>query len=273
MHRNQDIFDFNIQYKNDIAFTQMKDVMYHILTAITANFDKFKAMIERQNIDFKSSGSVFSNAGYFYNNAQTSPAVKPYTDEEFENICMVFRTNLLKSSKFSIIALKFEDPIKCFVYFTKYLYIPVRLDSSTLPERMQKEFARWWITCISILLTLELYTVKFNSTIPTLDLYHECMRKAFQDEVMLGKLKLQTIDKIENYLISRYDPNHKVSVFYATMAKIIYNASIEIIEKFCPNYRIVKNINPKYDGAWLSPFDSDVNDQKAHIRKCITDIF
>lgn len=270
----QDIFDFNIRYRNDIAFTHMNEVMYYVLNAITANLDKFVNLIEQQTIDFKSSGTVFSNAGYFFNNSQISSIVKLYSDEDFMMICTTFKNQLLESNIFRSTASTLTDPIKCFIYFTKYFYIPVRVDISSFVNGLDKDFAKRWLSCVSILLNLELYTVKFNTTIPTLEVYHECLRKIFQDQVnMLNKFKLQTVSKIKGYLVARYNPDHRVSIFYATMAKLIYNASSEIITKFCPNYRTVRNINPNYDGAWISPLDTDVGEQIVKLRECSQAIF
>jgi hypothetical protein len=56
------------------------------------------------------------------------------------------------------------------------------------------------------------------------------------------------------------------------MLKLIYNMSIEIIHKFCPNYPATKLINPNYDGTWLSPLDTDVITQIKQIQSCISGI-
>ena len=46
----QDIFEFNMQYKNSIAFTEMKEIMTHLLYTITFNLDIFTKFIEKQRI-------------------------------------------------------------------------------------------------------------------------------------------------------------------------------------------------------------------------------
>lgn len=53
------------------------------------------------------------------------------------------------------------------------------------------------------------------------------------------------------------------------MVKLFYNISNDIIHKFCPNYKVAYYINKAYDGTWISPLESDVNNQFDKINKCI----
>ena len=267
MAKNE-IFDFTIQFQNDLIFTEIISLRYCILHAITANMDLSKNMIDRQDIDLIN--GKFANAGNFFNNALISNSIKCYTNEEFYAIASTLKADLSKSSKFAFLANKFQDPIKCFIYFTKYLIVPVRLDFNTIPEDKQYVFAKLWLTCISILIKLDSYTSKFMDAIPTLDTYHSCMNQVFAPgNNIIDALKRIDVVKIEGFITKRFDPNHKLSIFYIVMMKLIFHISVEIIKKFCPNYNICANSNPKYDGSWLSPFDLDVNTQINKLEDCI----
>ena len=267
---NKDIFEYNVQYDNDITFTEMRSIGYHLLRMITFNFEIVKNLYNKNNkIDFKSSDSVFQHAGLFYNILQSSKAIEVYDDKDFYNLCLTFKNSLNASRKFSFIANKFPDPIKCFIYFTKYLYIPVRVDVSSIPDDKQKEYARTWLSTITLLLFIRNYFIKFSTIIPTIDTYYQSLETAMTKPKVEAALKGLDLGTIENFLTHKFNPNHKTAIYFATMMKIIYNASIEIIRKFCPNYPAAKYINPNYDGSWLSPLDMDVNNQIKQIQNCI----
>lgn len=266
---NQDIFEFNMSYKNDIAFSEMRTISKYILYSITYNFNIYTNFIRRQNINFSDS-AIFNNGGDFFNMIQLSESIKPYTETEFNEICSTFTNTISQSRKFQFITNRLSSPVKCFIYFTKYFYIPVRLDITSIPESKLIEYATNWLTTISILIQLETYSSKFITTIDHLDIYYMCFKQVFTNEYVLSNFKSQTTDKIDSYLSRAIDIKHKVSLFYIIMLKLIYNISLEVIHKFCPNYKLVKSINPNYDGIWISPLDTDVNDQYNQIRACFS---
>jgi len=271
---NQDIFNYTVQYDNDPAFTEMKSISYYVLRMITFNFDKFlKLWKNNAKVDFRDDAPVFKHAGLFYNAIQVSNAVELFDDNTFYELCLTFKNNLSTSKKFSFLSAKFPDPIKCFIHFTKYFYIPVRIDFSSIPELKQKQFAKLWISVLGILLFAKTYSIKYASVIPTIDTYYEVIEALSSKEELIQALKTKTADTIKTFIEGKFDASHKTSIFYGTMAKLIYNMSIEIIRKWCPNYSEAKNINPSYDGSWLSPLDTDVNNQIKQIQTCNDSIF
>ena len=273
MSSQQDIFGYNVQYANDIVFTEMRTIGYYILHMINHNFKMIKDLYDRNSsIDFKNNSPVFQNAGLFYNAIQASSAITIYTDQEFSNLCLFFKNSLAMNRTFNALANRFPDPIKCFIYFTKYFYIPVRMDVVSIPEDKQKDYAKWWISTISLLLYVHNYTIKFNTVIPTLDTYYQCLESVASRPEILEKFKTQTLEKLQAYLTHKFNATNTGAIFYATMMKLIYNMSIEIIRKFCPNYPATKLINPNYDGSWISPFDTDVMNQIKQIQQCISNI-
>lgn len=270
MSKQEDIFDYNIQYTNDIVFTEMRTIGYYIIHMLTHNFKIFKGLYDRNsNIDFRSNSPVFTNAGLFYNAIQLSKAISLYTEQEFNDLCLSFKNSLAMNRSFNALSNRFPDPVKCFIYFTKYFYIPVRMDISSIPEYKQKDFAKYWISTISLLLYIRTYSIKYETIIPTLDTYYNCLESIASRPELVQRFETITLAQIQSYLTHKFDPKHTAAIFYATMMKLIYNICIEIIHKFCPNYSDTKLINPNYDGAWLSPLDSDVFAQIKQIRSCI----
>src|SRR5574344_1270401 len=108
----QDIFEFNMQYKNSIAFTEMKEIMTHLLYTITFNLDIFTKFIEKQRIKSEDSDNIINNAGDFFNISQTSEIIDLYSDNEFYELCSTFHKSISESKKIGIVARKMEDPVR-----------------------------------------------------------------------------------------------------------------------------------------------------------------
>ena len=266
----QDIFEFNMQYKNSIAFTEMKEIMTHLLYTITFNLDIFTKFIEKQRIKSEDSDNIINNAGDFFNISQTSEIIDLYSDNEFYELCSTFHKSISESKKIGIVARKMEDPVRAFIYFTKYMYIPVRVDVSTIPDKVLLSTAKRWLSILSILVQSTGYTGKYINIFKGLEVYHTCFKQILTNPSIRSKFKSQNIEKINSYLANSFDINHKISLFYITLTKLIYSINTEVIHKYCPNYLFVKSINPKYNGVWISPLDPDVNNQYSHIQACIS---
>lgn len=266
--KNPDIFEaINVYYVNDNSYVNMEIITYHLLHAIMSNVHHFKNMIKRQNINFESNNIVFTNAGFFFNHLSINTHAVLYNDSEFNEICVAFQ-NSLKYSSMSAIANKFDDPIDCFIYFTKYLYIPVRLDISSIPKDpstkknlILRQFAKLYLTTVSILIQLDAYTIKFDGLIADLEKYKTCMRQIFENEKIEAQIRNVSVENVVRYIKSAYNPTANTAIFYKILIRLIFNISMEIIQKFCPNYKTVSLINRSFDGTWISPLDTDVNNQ------------
>ena len=62
----QDIFEFNMQYKNSIAFTEMKEIMTNLLYNTTFNLDISTTFIENHRIKSEDRDNIINNAGDFF---------------------------------------------------------------------------------------------------------------------------------------------------------------------------------------------------------------
>ena len=93
-----DIFTYNVQYQNDVGYTNMQLIAYHVLHSITFNMKVYKTLIKRLNVNFESANPVFSNAGYFYNYASINSTSLMFTDDEFMEICTTFKNSILETN-------------------------------------------------------------------------------------------------------------------------------------------------------------------------------
>jgi hypothetical protein len=82
------------------------------------------------------------------------------------------------------------------------------MDIASIPDDKQKDFAKWWISTISLLLYVRNYSIKFGTIIPTLDTYYQCLEAISSRPELLEKFKTLTLEKIQKYLTQRFDPNN-----------------------------------------------------------------
>lgn len=261
--KNEDIFTFSVQFENDVLFTEMKIIRTHLIHMFTTNMELVTNLIKRQPIDYSSHASALNNAGAFFNLSTISKSIGSFTDEELYKLASTFHTSV-SSSKFSMLTGKINDPIQTLLHFTKYMYVPSRLDFSSIPASMQLIFLKQWLSTVCILVSVSQYTDKFMSIVPVLEIYKGCLTQFLDKEKgleMCQKIKTIGISSIDDMLLSKLNEKNRLLVFIQTLNKLVFNINIEIVQKFCPNYNVVKGINPGCDGAWVSPFDEDVNIQ------------
>ena len=253
--KTEDIFLFSVPFKNDTIFVEIKDIIYSLMYALVNNID----IVGKYSLLMKTNDDSFnvSNAGNCYNTLFLTNNFE-LTDEEFTKISLSFRNVLNNNSKFKMLVSKIPDSINLIVFFTKYLYIPVRLDFNSIPDGLKIKYCKQYIMTLCILFNNN-YIEKYISTLPELDIYKRCWESL---------LKNNKVD--ENICANmKRAATYATHVFYNYMFNLLITISLEIIKKFCPNYYQCKEINPKYDGSWVSPLDDDVNVQISQIQGII----
>ena len=257
--KTEDIFTFCIQFKNDIIFTETREIIYSLVYSIINNIDVVAELIKENNIK---NLNIF-NAGNLYNTLSVTTQIKQISDEQLYKFASSFRTCVSKNKSFSIIVSKFTDPVQLLLYFTRYLYIPVRLDFNTIPENLKILYLKQYITTL-ISLYSNNYIDKFMPIIPTLEKYKQCWEQingSSDPSKIYLRMKDMNYDIIRSNCLVKPKDDKATHCFIYGLYALTMDISIECIKKFCPNYYQVKNINPKYDGSWVSPIDDDVNTQ------------
>jgi hypothetical protein len=257
--KSEDIFNFTIQFKNDIIFTESREVIYSLVYALINNIDIIGELNKTNNL---SEIQIF-NAGVLYNTLSISKQIQQVSEEQLYKIATSFRACVSKNKTFSALVAKFTDPVQLLIYFTKYLYIPVRIDFNTIPENLRIVHLKQYLTTL-ISLYSNNYVDKFLPIMPTLDKYKQCWDQINQADIgskIYARMKDMSYDIIRSYCLLKPKEDKPTHCFLYGIYQLTLNMSIEIIKKFCPNYHQVKAINPKYDGTWISPIDDDVNCQ------------
>lgn len=266
-NQKEDVFSSTIKFQNDIIFTEITTIRNHLVYSILNNIKIISNFILRQTIDFSNENlqNIINNCGTFFNISTISKSISLLTDNELSTIASTFRASLMNSN-FNSICNKIIEPIRVLLTFTKYFYLPVRINYETIPTNLQLLYLKHWLSSVCILISEEHYISKYIETIDSLDVYKNCF-KQFLDkdenkrDIICQKMSKLSFEQIKNILIKLPNDQNLLHIFIHDFNNLFINMCIEIIQKFCPNYNVVRNINPKYNGIWLSPFDSDVKEQ------------
>lgn len=264
----EDIFSNNVNYETDLSFTEMKNISHYLIFSLTKNINQIIALSKRQTFDNTSNINPFQDAGNLYNLSMVLSSISIINDSELAQIANTFKSSMM-NSKYRSVSEKITDPLKHLMYFTKYMYIPVRLNYNSIPAYLQTNYLKSWLTIIIILTTKTDYINKFESVYKNMDIYKRCLDILFANEETRNKLSATPFQSIENILITSAVANNGLHNFIQLFSKFIFHISIEIVNKFCPNFNICQTVNKNYDGTWLSPLDPDVNEQLNRLKSII----
>lgn len=264
----EDIFNNNVNFDTDISFTEMKNISHILIHSLIKNINILMDVYKRQNSENTSNINPFQDAGVLYNLSLVLTSINQITDAELAQIANTFKTDMT-NSKYKSVSEKIMDPIKHIMYFTKYMYIPVRLNYNTIPSYLQITYLKSWLTVIIILTSKIDYINKYQTVYKNIDIYKRCLDILQQNEDTRIKMSNTPLTSIENILSAAPSPNNGLHNYIQLFSKFIFHINIEIINKFCPNFNICQTVNKKYDGVWLSPLDPDVNEQLSKLKSII----
>lgn len=264
----EDIFNNSVSFDTDISFTEMKNISHVLIHSLMKNINIVIDLSKRQNSDNTSNINPFQDAGSLFNLSLVLNTIIQISDSELAQIANTFKSDMM-NSKYKNVSEKIMDPIKHMMYFTKYMYIPVRLNYNTIPWYLQLNYLKSWLTIIVILTTKIEYINKYQSVYKNLDIYKRCLDVLLQNEDTRIKMSGTPLSSIENILSTVAVQNNGLHNYIQLFSKLIFHINIEIVNKFCPNFNACQTVNKKYDGVWLSPLDPDVNEQLTKLKSII----
>ena len=264
----EDIFNNSVGFDTDISFTEMKNISHILIHSLTKNINIMIDLSKRQNSENTSNINPFQDAGVLFNLSLVLNTINQISDAELAQIANTFKNDMM-GSKYRNISEKIMDPIKHIMYFTKYMYVPVRLNYNTIPAYLQLTYLKSWLTIVIILTTKIDYINKYQSVYKNLDIYKRCLDALTQSEDTRIKMSSTPLASIENILSTVAAPNNGLHNYIQLFSKLIFHINIEVVNKFCPNFNACQTVNKKYDGIWLSPLDPDVNEQLTKLKSII----
>lgn len=176
------------------------------------------------------------------------------SNEEYESVLNTFYSAVKAHGTLSFHVKNISDPQDCMWECCHYLFIPVRLNHASLPKNVQANSLRKWLNVIMTLPYIPQYYSKYEGLINNIKVLEQMYQGIVNDPSKLPK-----IYKIEsNWIystIARQYGGTTLQTFVRVFMNMVLMCSVEILKKYCPNYRVCAAVNPDFDGAWLNPFD------------------
>jgi hypothetical protein len=265
-----DIFNLSIKFTDDTPYVELKEIFMELLYSLISNLNIAVIMSKRQNLNSSTLIHPYEHAGELYNQILTNGSDDILIESEFHQIVCSFKTNMSKNKKLGSISNKFSDQYQHMIYFCKYLFIPVRISVSTIPDNLLRILLRVWLSVIMILPFKMDYIHKYSNILYYTDSYIKCLGTLNSIEhinVVMNHFK--NTNDLEYKVISKTEATHLkgTHIFVKLFSRLVIHSTIEIMDYFCPNIKKCKEINPNFDGRWLSPFDNDYRQQLNQINK------
>lgn len=276
MNLFQDALSSTINLDQEPFLIYINDVFKILCRVLLKNFGIFAKLHYHQVTNlFRNSKSLYmvTDAGDVYQYLRskfTSPknTTVEYVlkDDEFESICLSFIQQIRDYPKINGCVSKYPDDFDKIWEVCKFLILPVRVNSQSIPRNEKERILRLWMSVSFCIPMLEIYNNKYLPyganvqalrTLPKIILTNDDKKLNFE---VIKRLQASDNLIIETF-VSPTAADNKTNKIFKTYMFILVCVSIEIINKSCPNLTECKAINPNYDGQWIYVFDDYVGQQ------------
>ena len=207
--------------------------------------------------------STIIHGGDVYNNIFVSE--QGINDEDLKKIAVDFK--LVTETNNKLKNYVFDDPIENLFELTRFFFIPVRLDTSTLNESLKYKSLKSFISTISTLEFNTIYLSKYTTIINNIQNLQKIVNMINNSSGMVEKIEKLQDGYIFDSLGNIYNEKNSTQLFIRTFGMILIQMSIEIVKRYNPIILECIKINPNYNGEWINPFDPIFNEQISDIRK------
>lgn len=280
---NSPLEDFNfmdvkLPFKRDPKFMYIEEVFKIFMTCMMQNLNLSVELSKTQKYDLDSNelipSKIFNNLMLVHPLSINSTYEDEVSDNDLVKFCTLFNNYMNKHERFKLYQNTNKDPIEYTFDFLHYLFIPVRLDISSISKEIKINSLRKWLTICFVLPFSKGYTENYVNTIFKIDLLPIAFTSISEDRNKLENMMRLDIDFIAKKTISTiYGEKNSTQIFIRLFANMIYFISIDILKKYCPNISECIRINPNYDGSWLNPYDPMVNEQISSLQEGLTKLF
>lgn len=191
-------------------------------------------------------------------------------DSEYEAVLNTFYSSVKSHKRLSFHVKDINDPQECMWECCHYFFIPVRLQHNSLPKTVQSNSLRKWLNVVFTLPFIPQYTRKFEGVVNNVKFLENIYYKFADDPTKVSKFTSIDAEWVYSAIARTYIKEHTTQIFIRLFMNVVLLCSVEILKKYCPNYRSCVSINPDYDGAWLNPFDQQHIDHLQELNKLIT---
>lgn len=189
------------------------------------------------------------------------------SDSEYEGICNTFYTCVKQNKRLSFHLKDIVDPQECMWEYCHYFFVPVRLQHNSLPKSVQSNSLRKWLNVIFTLPFIPQYVRKFESVVPGVMGLETIYRNLQENPNKVTQISKIELDWAYSTIARSFNKDNTTQAFIRLFMYISLLCSVEILKKYCPNYRACAAINPDFDGVWLNPFDQQHIDHLQELNK------
>ncbi len=266
-----DLSELTVSFKDDPKYIHLDTTLRIVVTTLIKQLEVCNKLVNNQTYD---RDLVDITASNIYNNLYSSHPFSSNTnfsdeimDNDLLNFCTVFKNMMDEDTSLGLSSKQIQDPRLCMFNFVHYMFIPVRVDIASLSDDVKINSLRKWITVISTLPFIEQYLQKYINAVTNMDTMIGIVSKILSSEDIRSKLIGMDSKFIFKSIAPRDTTKNTSQVFLRLLGNLVILISIEVMKKWCPNIRECMSANPDYDGSWLNPFDTMVNDQVNEIQK------
>lgn len=269
-----------IKFKEDPKFVHLDETL-RILTYVFLHHLDLWIKLTRK-LSANSFNNVYNelnqvDAGKVYNTLMLSQPFdntqrfdSEISDSEYEAVLNTFYSCVRKHKRLSFYCKDIVDPQECMWECTHYFFIPVRLQHNSLPKNVQANSLRKWLNVIFTLPFISQYVRKYETIIPDVTSLEEIYSKLSEDPNRVTKFTQIEAEWVYGGIAKTYNKDNGAQHFFRLFMNISLLCSVEILKKYCPNYRACYNVNPNFDGTWLNPFDQQHIDHLQELNKLTT---
>lgn len=266
-----DLSDIAITFKDDPKYIHLDDTLRITVATLIKHLNVCHTLVTNQTYDKDLIDLTGSN---IYNNLYVSHPFSSntnFTDEIVDNdflaFCTIFKNMMDENNSMGIYSKQIQDPCLCVFNFVHFLFIPVRVDINSLSDDIKINSLRKWVTVIMTLPFIEQYLQRYINAVTNMDTMIGIAARINGSEDIRNRFMNVDSKFIFKSIATHYTSSNPSQVFIRLFANLVILISIEVLKKWCPNIRECMSANPDYDGLWLNPFDTIVNDQVIYIQK------
>lgn len=152
-----------------------------------------------------------------------------------------------------------KDKYTAMWYLCKDFFVPIRVITTSMSLNERNSQLRKWLSIVLTEPYINQYFLRFNKIIDVdhLNTYEEIINRLKEDPSIMTKTYQNMLASNVNLklMLGESKPNGKPVMFIRTNIRIMLLASIEIMERYCPNLIECRMSNPRYNGTWLHSAD------------------
>ena len=276
LHQTLNLINLNISFRDDTKYINLdislRALVFTLIKMMTTCISLTNTQTYEIN-DNTTAGTLYNGIYATHPYSTNTTSTDEIQDKEFNSFCVIFKNVMDEDARLGLYSKQIQDPRLCAFEFLHYLYIPVRVDVSTLTDDIKINSLRKYITVIMFLPYITAYTDRYLSAINNIEFMQRVHSNILNTKLGISNVAQQMMNMRYDFIVkslqTSYTTSNSMMVYLRVYTNIIILVSIEVLKKWCPNISECMRINPDFDGQWINPFDIIVNEQISSIQDLV----